>query len=57
MPTCSKCGKTEATVEMRRSPKRTQSGDTIWLCKERDLCKARRKANRRLLRIEKKGVR
>lgn len=47
MPTCSKCGITQATVEMRRSPKKGEGGATVWLCKDHDPCKARRKEARR----------
>lgn len=55
MPTCSKCGITQATVEMRRSPKKTPSGETIWLCKEQDPCKVRIKANRLLAKVSSQG--
>lgn len=53
MPICSRCGVMQATVEMRRSPKRTESGAVVWLCKKGEACKARRREARRLLRTEK----
>lgn len=43
MPTCERCGITQATVEMRRKPK---SGGMEWFCKDRDECKQRRAAAR-----------
>lgn len=46
MPTCSRCGLMQATVEMRRSPKKTRSGETIWLCKGLTLCMRRVKEAR-----------
>ena len=51
MPTCKKCGVTQATVEMRRSPK------AGWLCKEIDHCKARVKDARARARVQKKTER
>lgn len=53
MPTCRKCGITQATVEMRRSPK--EGGG--WLCKEFDRCKARVKEARARARAAKKRER
>lgn len=46
MPTCMRCGITQATVEMRRSPKKADDGSTLWLCKSIFPCKARRKEAR-----------
>lgn len=46
MPTCSKCGVTKATVEMRRSPKKGKEGETLWLCKLTQPCKERRRLTR-----------
>jgi hypothetical protein len=46
MPTCTKCGITQATVEMRRSPKKDAYGMSQWLCKQTEPCKQRRIAAR-----------
>jgi len=46
MPICSRCGVMQATVEMRRSPKKTRSGEALWLCKGRTLCMRRVKEAR-----------
>jgi hypothetical protein len=42
MPTCSRCGVMKATAEMRRSPKKGESGATLWMCKDRRPCATRR---------------
>jgi hypothetical protein len=46
MPTCAKCGVMQATIEMRRSPKKDESGADVWLCKSQGPCKQRRAAQR-----------
>lgn len=46
MPTCIRCGITQATVEMRRSPKKDKNGEPLYLCKQQDACKQRRGALR-----------
>lgn len=46
MPTCYRCGVTQATAEMRRSPKKTKAGEQLWLCKEALRCLSRRKEAR-----------
>ena len=55
MPACKECGITQATVEMRRSPKKGPSGETLYLCKETLPCKARarekKRTERRLRRL------
>ena len=50
MPICKRCGVMLASVEMRRSPKKSETGATEWICDEKLLCKARRKAAREMLR-------
>lgn len=45
MPVCDRCGITQATIEMRRSPKK-ENGDQIWFCKNKEACKQRRGALR-----------
>lgn len=32
----------KATAEMRRSPKKGESGATLWMCKDRRPCATRR---------------
>ena len=51
MPECKECGITQATVEMRRSPKEG------WLCKEKSDCKKRKKERKARLRAQKKTER
>lgn len=46
MPTCTQCGVTQVTIEMRRSPKKEPDGTQLWLCKDKDACKQRRGALR-----------
>lgn len=46
MPTCTKCGAMKATVEMRKSPKKADDGQTIWMCKDTGPCAQRRIAER-----------
>lgn len=46
MPICSKCGVMQASVEMRRSPKKGSEGEQLWLCKGADRCNARRRETR-----------
>jgi hypothetical protein len=50
MPTCRKCGITQASAEMRRSPKKGPKGELLWLCKEALACAARRKELRKKAR-------
>lgn len=47
MPTCAKCGRTEATAEMRRR-RPPYTGE--WLCKDTAPCKERQKQNRAAIR-------
>lgn len=56
MPICSRCGRMDATVELRRSPKKAKDGGTLWLCKERLLCSARRREARKHERALKKAA-
>lgn len=46
VPTCIRCGITQATVEMRRSPKKGDDGAPLYLCKDQAACQQRRGARR-----------
>ena len=47
MPTCAKCGRTDATAEMRRR-RPPYTGE--WMCKDAPACKERMKQTRAAIR-------
>lgn len=56
MPECSKCGITQVSAEMRRSPKKDAEGRSLWLCKLTQPCKERRKQRRIHERAQKRAA-